>query len=81
MSYIRGRFNKDADKLAARYTASIPFDWRLYPYDIEGSVAHAKMLAKQGLISPDRAIRRGRGTLRLPVAFVRGNHGHVRRGP
>ncbi len=33
------------------YTASIPFDWRLYPYDIAGSIAHAKMLAKQGIIS------------------------------
>ncbi len=51
MSHIRGRFQKDADKSAAKYTASIPFDWRLYPYDIAGSIAHARMLAKQGIIS------------------------------
>ena len=50
MSHIRGRFQKDADKSVAEYTASIPFDWRLYPYDIAGSIAHAKMLAKQGII-------------------------------
>ena len=55
MSHIRGRFRKEADKLVAKYTASIPFDWRLYPYDIAGSIAHAKMLAKQGIISEKEA--------------------------
>jgi len=55
MSHIRGRFQKDADKLVADYTASIPFDWRLYPYDIAGSIAHAKMLAKQDIISLEEA--------------------------
>ncbi len=55
MSYIRSRFHKAADKLAAEYTASIPFDWQLYPYDIAGSIAHARMLAKQGIISPEEA--------------------------
>ena len=55
MSHIRGRFHKAADKLAAEYTTSIPFDWRLYPYDIAGSIAHAKMLAKQGIISTKEA--------------------------
>jgi len=55
MSHIRGRFQKKADKAAAEYTASIPFDWQLYPYDIAGSIAHAKMLAKQGIISAKEA--------------------------
>lgn len=55
MSHIRGRFQKDADKLASEYTASISFDWRLYPYDIAGSIAHARMLAKQGIISKEEA--------------------------
>ncbi len=55
MSHIRGRFHKDADKLVTEYTASIPFDWRLYPYDIAGSIAHARMLAKQGIISDKEA--------------------------
>ena len=53
MSLIRGRFHKAADKSVAKFTASIPFDWRLYPYDIAGSIAHAKMLAKQGIISAE----------------------------
>jgi len=51
MSHIRGRFRKATDKLVTAYTASIPFDWRLYRQDIAGSIAHAKMLAKQGIIS------------------------------
>ncbi len=55
MSQIRGRFKKAASKLASEYTASLPFDWRLYPYDIAGSIAHARMLAKQGIISAKEA--------------------------
>ncbi len=55
MSHIRGRFEKPADKLVATYTASIPYDWRLYPYDIGGSIAHARMLARQGIIAPAEA--------------------------
>jgi len=56
MSHIRGRFQKAADKLVAEYTASIPFDWRLYKHDIGGSIAHAKMLAKKGIISEEEAV-------------------------
>ena len=55
MSHIRGRFHKAVDKLVVEYTASIPFDWRLYRHDIAGSIAHAKMLAKQGIISEEEA--------------------------
>ena len=55
MSNIRGRFGKAADKAAAQYTASLPFDRRLYRQDIAGSIAHAKMLAKQGIIADAEA--------------------------
>jgi argininosuccinate lyase len=48
---IRGRFQKEAAKTALDYSSSIHYDWRLYPYDIAGSMAHAKMLAKQGIIT------------------------------
>jgi len=51
MTHIRGRFSKAADESVNKYAASIPFDWRLYQHDIAGSIAHAKMLAKQGIIS------------------------------
>jgi argininosuccinate lyase len=52
---IRKRFCRDADELVTEYVASVPFDWRLYPYDIAGSIAHARMLAKQGIISDKEA--------------------------
>jgi len=55
MTNIRSRFNKPADRLAAQYTASLPFDKRLYRQDIKGSIAHARMLAKQGIISSEDA--------------------------
>ena len=55
MNQIRGRFQKDADKAALLYTSSIDYDWRLYPYDIAGSLVHAKMLAKQGIITRDES--------------------------
>ncbi|HEY90840.1 MAG TPA: argininosuccinate lyase, partial [Dehalococcoidia bacterium] len=55
MSHIRGRFEKNADMKAEQYTASIQYDWRLYPYDIAGSIAHARMLAKQDIISQQDA--------------------------
>lgn len=55
MSHIRGRFNKPADQLAAAYTASLPFDKRLYEYDIAGSIVHVRMLAKQKIISQSDA--------------------------
>jgi len=48
MNLIRGRFHEEVDKLVTKCTASTPFDWRLYHHDITGSIAHAKMLAKQG---------------------------------
>jgi argininosuccinate lyase len=51
MANIRGRFKKPADKSVVAYTASLPVDWRLYKYDIAGSIAHVGMLAKQGIIS------------------------------
>ncbi|MCS5666483.1 MAG: argininosuccinate lyase, partial [Dehalococcoidia bacterium] len=39
----------------SRYTVSIDYDRRLYKQDIAGSIAHAKMLAKQGIISQEDA--------------------------
>jgi len=56
-SHLRSRFNKGVDKAVEKYVASIPFDWRLYKQDIAGSIAHAQMLAKQGLISKKDAER------------------------
>jgi argininosuccinate lyase len=50
VSLIRSRFKKKVNEAVTQYTASLPFDWKLYRYDIMGSIAHAKMLARQGII-------------------------------
>jgi len=46
---------ENLDEAAKRYLISIPFDRRLYRQDIQGSIAHARMLAKQRIISPEEA--------------------------
>lgn len=46
-----GRFSKDTSELVDRMNASIDFDKRLYHQDIAGSIAHATMLERQGIIS------------------------------
>lgn len=46
-----GRFNEPTDAFVEAFTASVDFDHRLYHYDIEGSIAHATMLARQGILS------------------------------
>ncbi len=45
-----GRFREKTSKIVESFTESISFDHRLWRYDIEGSIAHAKMLGKQGII-------------------------------
>jgi len=56
-----GRFSEATDDLVARLNASVGFDQRLYREDIDGSIAHAGMLAAQGIISAAdaTAIREG----------------------
>ena len=65
MSHIRSRLSKPPDETVIDYTSSLPFDRRLYRYDISGSIGHARMLAKQGIISPEDAktIQKGLGTI------------------
>ena len=60
-----GRFSEPVSERVKRYTASIPFDWRLAPFDIQGSLAHAAMLHKVGVLTDqDLAnIRRGLGEI------------------
>ena len=46
-----GRFTKDTDQMVYEFNASINFDKKLYKQDIQGSMAHVKMLAKQGILT------------------------------
>ena len=47
----QGRFSGETDKFVESFTSSIAFDNRLYEYDIQGSVAHSKMLNSIGILS------------------------------
>ena len=64
-----GRFSEPVAELVKRYTASVPFDRRLAFHDIRGSLAHARMLAKQGIIGKDdlAAIERGMAAVKLEI--------------
>jgi argininosuccinate lyase len=48
-----GRFAEPTDAFVEAFTASVGFDQRLYREDIAGSIAHARMLARQGILSAD----------------------------
>ncbi|MGA0936175.1 MAG: argininosuccinate lyase [Pseudohongiellaceae bacterium] len=50
-----GRFSEPTDAFVERFTASVGFDKRLYRADIAGSIAHATMLAKVGILTEDEA--------------------------
>lgn len=58
-----------SDPLAARFVESLSYDTRLYRCDIAGSIAHARMLAKVGLITGDdlAAIERGLGEIQAEI--------------
>jgi argininosuccinate lyase len=60
-----GRFSEPVSDLVKRYTASVFFDRRMWRQDIRASLAHARMLARQGIISADdlAAIERGMTTI------------------
>ena len=64
-----GRFSEPVSDLVKRYTASVGFDQRMALQDIRGSLAHARMLARQGIISAVdlAAIERGMATIRTEI--------------
>jgi argininosuccinate lyase len=64
-----GRFTEPTDSFVARFTASVDFDQRLYQHDIQGSVAHARMLAKVGVLTEQErdAILRGLSEIRVEI--------------
>ena len=55
MKLWAGRFQKETDTLVNDFNSSITFDTRLYRQDIAGSIAHAQMLGKQGIIEEHEA--------------------------
>jgi argininosuccinate lyase len=56
-----GRFSASPAGAFERLNASIPFDVRLAPYDVRGSIAHARMLGRTGIVSPEESEELVRG--------------------
>ncbi len=84
-----GRFSEPVDAFVARFTASVTFDQRLYRHDIMGSIAHATMLAKVGVLTDAErdSIIDGLTTIRgeIEAGYVRlarrpGRRAHEHRG-
>ncbi len=51
-----GRFTKETDEAVYQFNASLSFDKKMYRQDIEGSIAHGKMLGKQGILTKDEEV-------------------------
>ena len=49
----KGRFSQDTSSLVQQFGESISYDWRLFPHDIAGSIAHARGQLAAGLLSAD----------------------------
>jgi argininosuccinate lyase len=67
-----GRFSEPVSDLVKRYTASVFFDQRMAAQDIRGSLAHARMLAQQGIISPSDLADIERGMAQIAGEIERG---------
>lgn len=68
-----GRFQESTDKAVEIFTSSIAVDSRLYRHDIEGSVAHCRMLAKQGVITAEEAEKMVEGLAKIKGDIESGN--------
>src|SRR5688500_13228362 len=70
-----GRFQSGPAADVAKFTESISFDWRLWEHDIRGSIAHAKMLRKIGVLN-ERELKEIVGGLRAIAEEIRAGTFH-----
>ena len=68
-----GRFSEPTDAFVARFTASVDFDQRMYRQDIQGSVAHAKMLTHVGVLTQQECDDILRGLEEIRIEIERGD--------
>ncbi len=77
MSKLWGaRFDKKSDQLADQFTFSISYDYRLAMYDVIGSISHAQMLGKQGIIPKADASKIVAGLNKILVQIQSGKFKH-----
>ena len=67
-----GRFQQATDAQVRAYGESISFDWRLYPHDIEGSIAHAAALTAAGLLTEEERAQIEAGLRQIGEEIARG---------
>lgn len=70
-----GRFQEPTDAFVERFTASVDFDQRLYHHDINGSLAHAQMLAKVGVLSSEELAQIQQGLEEIRAEIEAGKFG------
>ncbi len=63
----QGRFSEKTARIVEEFTSSIQVDRRLYAYDIQGSIAHCKMLAKTSIINDDESLELIRGLEKIKI--------------
>jgi argininosuccinate lyase len=68
-----GRFEEELNAIAARFSASVAVDGRLWPQDIDGSIAHVRMLAGRKILSADDADRIVAGLQAIRASIERGD--------
>jgi argininosuccinate lyase len=73
MTLWNGRFNEKPNEALTNYSESISFDKRLYRHDIQGSIAHAKMLSQSGIIPKESADRIVKGLNEVQVMIESGD--------
>ena len=67
-----GRFNEPVSELVKKYTGSIDFDKRLAKWDIQGSLAHARMLQQSGVLSEDDVVAIQQGMQEILEEITKG---------
>ncbi len=68
-----GRFKESTNELVEEFTESVSYDKRLAPFDIAGSIAHVKMLEKQGILKPEEAEKIIKGLNQVLKEIEEGN--------
>src|SRR5215472_17648523 len=71
-SMLRGRFQQETAASMRRLSESVSFDWRLFKFDILGSIAHAKALHKAGLLTVDELAQIETGLLGIEKEIAAG---------
>jgi len=69
----KGRFSQDTSSLVQQFGESISYDWRLFPHDIAGSIAHARAQKNAGLLTGDEFSQIEAGLLAIRADIESGN--------